>query len=58
MSLRFISSGSPPTLWWDLMTDVGPPKADLDSIISGYNVLLAKELGPFNLFGFGVKKLQ
>ena len=46
MSLRFISSGSPPTLWWDLMTDVGPPKADLDSMISGYNVPWPRNWAP------------
>ena len=30
-------SGSPPTLWWDLITDDGPLKL-VDSITSGYNV--------------------
>ena len=33
MSLRFIFSGRPPTLWWLLMTALGPLKRDaLDDV--------------------------
>lgn len=37
LTLSFILSGRPPTLWWDLMVADGP-LYEIDSITSGYSV--------------------
>ena len=39
-------SGRPPTLWWDLMTALGPPAKETDSMTSGYRVPWARKSAP------------
>ena len=34
-SARFMRSGRPPTLWWDLMVTDGPPEKETGSMTSG-----------------------
>ncbi len=44
MSCMSMCSGRPPTLWWLLMTALGPPLKDTLSITSGYRVPWASHL--------------
>ena len=45
-------SGSPPTLWCDLIVTLGPPVAETDSMTSGIERALPQEFGAADLFGF------
>jgi hypothetical protein len=47
----FMRSGSPPTLWCDLMVTEGPPEKDTLSITSGIERALGEEIGAADLAG-------